>query len=53
MRRTQFSILSNVVKLGSVLAVTISWSLHKSVLGAVVHGLCSWFYVLFYMITGG
>ena len=36
--------------LGSALAVTISWSLHKSVLWACIHGIFSWFYVIYYLI---
>jgi len=35
---------------GSALAITISWSLHKSILWAIVHGLFSWFYVIYYAI---
>jgi len=36
------------ISFGSALAITISWSLHKSLLWAIVHGLCSWFYVIYY-----
>lgn len=36
---------------GSVLAITISWSVHQSILWAIVHGFLSWIYVLYYAIT--
>lgn len=36
---------------GVALAVSISWSLHKSILWALLHGLLSWFYVVYYAIT--
>lgn len=36
---------------GSALAITISWSLHKSVLWAIIQGFFSWFYVIYYMLT--
>lgn len=36
---------------GSVLAITISWSLHQSILWALVHGALSWFYVVYYALT--
>lgn len=36
---------------GSALAITISWSLHKSVLWAIIQGFFSWFYVAYYLIT--
>jgi len=35
---------------GSALAITISWSLNKSVLWACIHGVLSWFYVLYYLL---
>jgi hypothetical protein len=38
------------ITFGSALAITISWSLNKSVLWAIIHGLFSWFYVIYYLI---
>jgi hypothetical protein len=35
---------------GSALAIVISWSLHKSIFWAVVHGIFSWLYVIYYAI---
>ena len=35
---------------GSALAMTISWSLNKSLLWAIIHGLLSWVYVVYYAI---
>lgn len=35
---------------GSALAITISWSVNKSILWAIVHGIFSWFYVIYYAI---
>ena len=39
------------ISLGSAIAVTISWSLHKSLLWVIIHGLLSWFYVIYYALT--
>ncbi len=36
---------------GSALAIAMSWSLHKSIFWAIVHGISSWFYVIYYAIT--
>jgi hypothetical protein len=36
---------------GSALAITISWSTHKSILWAILHGILSWFYVIYYAIV--
>ena len=32
---------------GSALAITISWSANHSILWAILHGLFSWFYVIY------
>ena len=37
------------ISFGSALAITISWSQWHSVLWAIIHGIFSWFYVLYYM----
>lgn len=34
--------------IGCALAITISWSLNKSILWAILHGIFSWFYVIYY-----
>ncbi|MCH7628351.1 MULTISPECIES: hypothetical protein [Novosphingobium] len=39
------------IGLGSAIAVAISWSLHKSVVWATIHGVLSWVYVLYYVFT--
>jgi hypothetical protein len=36
---------------GTALAITISWSLYGSVLWAIIHGLFSWLYVIYYVLT--
>lgn len=35
---------------GVALAIAISWSANKSILWAMVHGVLSWFYVIYYAI---
>ena len=39
------------IGLGSAIAVAISWSIHKSILWAIIHGLLGWFYVVYYALT--
>jgi hypothetical protein len=39
------------VGFGSALAIAISWSLHKSIIWAVIHGFLSWLYVLYFALT--
>lgn len=40
-----------VLSTGTALAMIISWSANKSILWAMLHGLCSWFYVIYYAIV--
>lgn len=35
---------------GTALAITISWSANHSILWAIFHGICSWFYVIYYAV---
>ena len=39
------------ISFGSALAIAISWSLHKSILWAIVHGILSWLYVGWFVLT--
>ena len=38
---------------GTALAIAISWSLNKSIVWAIVHGLFSWVYVIYFAIRRG
>jgi hypothetical protein len=35
---------------GTALAITISWTANHSLLWAIVHGLLSWIYVIYYAL---
>ena len=39
------------VGFGSALAIAISWSANHSILWAIIHGIFSWFYVIYYALT--
>ena len=39
------------VGFGTALAIAISWSLHHSVFWAMLHGVFSWVYVIYYLLT--
>ncbi|MFH5834689.1 hypothetical protein ACHAL6_01270 [Proteiniclasticum sp. C24MP] len=43
-------VIKSGITMGSALAMIISWSLNQSVLWAIIHGLFSWLYVLYYLI---
>ena len=38
------------IGLGAAIAVAISWSLNTSVWWAILHGIFSWFYVIYYAL---
>jgi hypothetical protein len=38
------------ITMGTALAITISWSANKSILWALLHGLLSWIYVIYYAV---
>ena len=37
--------------LGTTIAVTISWSKNASILWCILHGILSWFYVIYFAFT--
>jgi hypothetical protein len=43
--------VSQGIGFGSALAIAISWSVHKSILWAILQGFFGWFYVVYYAIT--
>jgi hypothetical protein len=50
-RSASYSATKAGIGFGSALAITISWSLHKSIVWAVIQGFFSWGYVLYYALT--
>ncbi len=38
---------------GAALAIAISWSANKSIQWAILHGVFSWFYVIYYALGYG
>lgn len=43
-------IIRNGISFGSVLAIVMSWTLNKSIIWAVFHGLIGWIYVIYYIL---
>ena len=39
------------IGLGSARAVAVSWSLHKSLVWAIIHGVLGWLYGIYYALT--
>ncbi len=51
MPRVGTEVTRSGVGLGAALAVAISWSKNGSILWAILHGVLSWVYVIYYAIT--
>ena len=45
------SAIKSGIGFGSALAIVISFTAHKSVLWAIIHGVFGWLYVLYYVLT--
>ncbi len=45
------TVIRSGIGLGSVLAVVVSWERNKSVLLAFLHGIFSWLYVLYFVLS--
>ncbi len=39
------------IGIGSAVAIVLSWHRNKSILLAIIHGVLSWFYVIFFALT--
>jgi len=50
-RATAITFARTGITFGSALAIAISWSQNQSILWAILHGLFSWFYVLYFAIV--
>jgi hypothetical protein len=50
-RQRSVQVVKAGASFGSALAITISWSVHHSIIWAIVQGFFSWAYVLYYALT--
>ena len=48
---TRVEVVRTGIGFGSALAITMSWSANHSILWAILHGLLSWFYVIYFAIV--
>lgn len=51
MRNTSGTAIKAGITFGSALAITISWSQYHSILYAILHGILSWIYVIYFALT--
>lgn len=44
-------IVKKGISFGTGLAIVISFTTYRSIMWAILHGLCSWLYVIYYCTT--
>jgi len=44
-------VMRSGIGIGSALAIAISWSRNQSILWALLHGVLSWIYVIYYVFV--
>lgn len=49
--QTYTTVTQSGVGLGSVIAVVCSWQRNRSILWAILAGILSWFYVIYFALT--
>lgn len=47
------SVVKTGVGFGSALAMVISFTINRSIIWAIIHGLMGWFYVVYRALIGG
>lgn len=47
----KITVVKEGLTFGSALAIAISWSVNKSILWAIFHGILSWAYVIYYALV--
>lgn len=47
----QTTVVQNGFGLGTVIAVVASWHRNQSIVWAILHGICSWAYVVYFALT--
>ena len=48
---TKQTVTTSGITLGSAIAIVASWDRNKSILWAILHGILSWFYVIYFAFT--
>lgn len=50
-KSTTITIGKRSISLGAALAIVLSYSVNKSILWAIVHGILSWLYVIYFALA--
>lgn len=50
-KKKNHTVVKSSLGFGAVLAMVMSWTLNKSLLWALIHGILGWIYVIYYLIT--
>lgn len=42
--------MGSLYRVGCGVAAVLSWQVHSSVIWAIMHGICSWLYVIYWAV---
>ena len=46
-----YTVTQSGIGIGSALAIVLSWHRNRSIVLAIIHGVLSWFYVIFFALS--
>ena len=49
--QVQTAVTQSGIGIGSAVAIVLSWHRNKSILFAIIHGILSWLYVIYFALT--
>ena len=49
--QVQTTVTQSGIGIGSAVAIVLSWHRNKSILLAIIHGVLSWLYVIYFALT--
>lgn len=49
--QVQTTVTQSGIGIGSALAIVLSWHRNRSILLAIIHGILSWIYVIWFALT--
>jgi hypothetical protein len=51
MTNVRTEVVRSGIGFGTALAIAISWTTNQSIIWAIIHGVFSWLYVIYYALT--
>lgn len=46
-----YTVIKAGIGMGTALSMVLSWSANHSIIWAILHGVCTWIYVIYFALT--